>query len=115
MVKEITKVEEFTQALTNTANNLVIIDFYGQWCPPCKIIAPKFEIMSQKYPTVGFYKIDINTPDGEKIATACEIKSLPTFCFFINGQYSTRIVGGDDVKLEALIQQNLVKKDYVQV
>ena len=110
MVKEIKNLQDFAQAVGNTETGLVIIDFYGQWCPPCKMIAPKYVTLSEKYPDVGFYKLDVDLPDVRQIATTCEIRSLPTFCFFRGGIYFTRMIGANDVQLEVMINQNLILK-----
>jgi thioredoxin 1 len=110
MVNEIKNLQDFTQAVGNNETGLVVIDFYGQWCPPCKMIAPKFVKISEKYPNVGFYKLDVDIPDVNKIVEACAISSLPTFCFFDKGVYLTRIIGADDIQIENIIKQNLPKK-----
>ncbi|XWV24715.1 thioredoxin-like protein [Tupanvirus deep ocean] len=102
MVNEIKNLQDFTQAV-NDKVGLVVIDFYGDWCPPCKMIAPKFAKLAEKYPTVGFYKLNSDTPDVGKIVAACEVSALPTFCFFVNGKYITRVVGANDVQLENAI------------
>jgi thioredoxin 1 len=107
MVKEIKNLQEFAEAIGNNESGLVVIDFYGQWCPPCKLISPKFVKMSEKYPTVGFYKLDVDVPDVSSVVAACVITSLPTFCFFNKGISIDRMIGSNDVQLENMIKQNL--------
>ncbi|PIO68171.1 thioredoxin, partial [Teladorsagia circumcincta] len=55
--------EEFDQLLNDSADSLIVIDFYATWCGPCKIMGPKFTKMSSEYPTVVFVKIDVDETD----------------------------------------------------
>lgn len=107
MVKEITNIQAFADALADPHHELQVIDFYAQWCGPCKVFAPKFEIMSTRYPNVGFYKIDTDQPDILDVVNACEITSLPTFCFFQNGIYITKISGADEMAISSTINTYL--------
>ena len=109
MVKEITNINDFTNAIGTEKTGLIIIDFYAQWCGPCKMFAPAFSSLQEKYPKVGFYKIDIDTKNTKEISTACQIESLPTFCFFKKGKYVTKVIGVDQEQIERLILQNMPK------
>ncbi|KAK6015454.1 thioredoxin [Ostertagia ostertagi] len=52
--------DEFDQLLNESADALIVIDFYATWCGPCKIMGPKFTKMSNEYPSVVFVKIDVD-------------------------------------------------------
>ncbi len=41
-------------------DRLVVVDFYADWCGPCKAVAPRFEALKAKYPTVDFIKINVD-------------------------------------------------------
>lgn len=56
--------------------NLVILDFYADWCGPCKSFAPIFHKVSQKYPDVCFGKI--NTEKEQLLSSDFSIRSIPT-------------------------------------
>ena len=57
-----------------------IIDFYADWCGPCKVIAPAFEKPSKGIKAVSFGKVDIDkTPD---LAQRFSVMSIPTTIFF---------------------------------
>ncbi len=103
MVKEIKNIEDFKNAVDGD-KNVVVIDFYADWCGPCKMFAPKFENMSKKYPGVGFYKINSDNEETAKICDACNIRSLPTFCFFTGGKYTDQIIGPNELAIEKMIQ-----------
>jgi thioredoxin len=56
-----------------------IIDFYADWCSPCKMVTPILEELSQEFPDVDFYKVDI---DSEiEISSAFQIRSIPALLF----------------------------------
>lgn len=57
-----------------------IIDFYADWCGPCKMLSPIFEKLSKKYENrIDFYKVD--TDKEQDVASVFGIKSLPTILF----------------------------------
>ena len=104
MVKEITNIKpEFAEAKGDEKTGLVIIDFFADWCGPCKRIAPFFAALSEKYPSVGFYKIDADNTALSEVTAALRVKSLPTFCYFVGGQYVKSLLGADPVELEKIL------------
>lgn len=56
-----------------------IIDFYADWCGPCKMVAPILEELSNEYPGVVIYKV--NTESEQKLAHIFNIRSIPTMFF----------------------------------
>jgi len=58
----------------------VILDFWAEWCGPCKSFAPVFEAASQKYPDVVFGKI--NTEEQQELAGQFQIRSIPNVMLF---------------------------------
>jgi thioredoxin 1 len=56
-----------------------IIDFYADWCAPCKSIAPIFEELSQEFSNIDFYKVDIDVQN--EIAMFLQIRSIPAILF----------------------------------
>lgn len=65
---------------TIAENATVIIDYWAGWCGPCRAFAPTFEAISEQYPTVVFGKVD--TESQPSIATAFNIRSIPTLMVF---------------------------------
>jgi thioredoxin len=63
-----------------------VIDFYADWCGPCKMVAPIVEELSEEYAgRVNFYKID--TEDQQELAAAFGIQSIPSLLFIpVDGQ-----------------------------
>ncbi len=74
---ELTK-ENFEDVITN--NDFVIIDFWADWCGPCKNFAPIFEEASEKHPDIVFGKI--NTEKEQELAAHFQIRSIPTLMIF---------------------------------
>ncbi len=56
-----------------------IIDFYADWCGPCKMIAPILEELSSEYPGVTIYKV--NTEIEQELSQIFQIRSIPTMFF----------------------------------
>ena len=70
--------ENFDQTIQD--NDTVFIDFWAEWCGPCRSFAPTYESTSEKYPDVVFGKVD--TEDQPELAGAFGIRSIPTLMVF---------------------------------
>ena len=66
--------ETFDDTLMN--NELVLIDFWAEWCGPCKSFAPIYEKVSEQFPDVVFAKVD--TEAEQELAAHFQIRSIPT-------------------------------------
>jgi thioredoxin len=61
-------------------NDIVIVDFWAEWCGPCKSFAPTFEKASEEHPDIVFAKVD--TEAEQELAGAFGIRSIPTLMIF---------------------------------
>jgi thioredoxin 1 len=68
---------------TVTANDIVLVDFWADWCGPCKRFAPVFEAASEAHPDVVFAKVDTEAEQG--LSAAANIRSIPTLMAFRQG------------------------------
>lgn len=77
---EITQ-DNLTQAVESS--DILFLDFWAEWCGPCKQFGPIFEEASNKYEGITFGKVD--TEDQQQLAAAAGITSIPTIMAFREG------------------------------
>jgi thioredoxin len=65
---------------TIESNDIVFIDFWAEWCGPCKMFGPIFEKASEKYTDIVF--ASCNTEEQQEVAGAFNIRSIPTLAVF---------------------------------
>lgn len=56
--------------------DMVLVDFWAEWCPPCRMFGPVFEKASEQHPDLVFAKVD--TEAEQELAQAFQISSIPT-------------------------------------
>lgn len=74
------------------ADTLVVVDYWADWCSPCKQMAPIIDELSREYAQVKFVKVDTNT--NPNLAAQQGILSLPTLQFFQGGRVAKSLSGG---------------------
>lgn len=88
MVKLIKTEEEFNREIMN---DKVVVDFFANWCGPCKMLAPIVEEVSNELGKITFIKVDID--EIESLPRQFDIMSIPTLLVFEKGELIKRHTG----------------------
>ncbi|KAF4435922.1 thioredoxin 1 [Fusarium austroafricanum] len=96
MVHYITSKAEFDKLLASTT--YVMVDFYADWCGPCRNIEPFYKDFATKYSVDGILAFaKVNVDHVQEVAQEYKVAAMPTFIFFKNGN-RVRVHGDLDIK-----------------
>lgn len=65
-------------------HEMVLLDFWADWCQPCKMLSPVFEELAKHNPDIFFGKV--NTEQAQDLAAAFQVRSIPTLMAFKKGE-----------------------------
>ncbi|MDR1034136.1 MAG: thioredoxin [Bifidobacteriaceae bacterium] len=83
--------ESFADALGE--HEKVVVDFYADWCPPCKMFAPIFEDVAESPAAGSVFFAKLNVDNSQETAMKYGVKSIPTIILFANGAVANSNVG----------------------
>jgi thioredoxin 1 len=85
----------------------VLVDFWAEWCPPCRMIAPSIDALATAY--AGRVKVGkLNVDENPEVAEAFGIRSIPTLLMFREGKVVDQQIGAvPQSKLSAMLEQQL--------
>jgi thioredoxin 1 len=75
------KTEDFEKFVQE--NPMIVLDFWAEWCGPCKMFGPIFEKVFEKHPDVAFAKV--NVEEEQQLAAMFQVRSIPTVAFMREG------------------------------
>lgn len=74
-----------------TSKGLVLVDFWAEWCGPCRMLGPIFEELSGEIEQVKFAKVDIS--ENQELAQKFGVMSIPTLVLLKDGKEEDRMMG----------------------
>jgi len=98
----------FDSAVSSAGSALVVVDYSTTWCGPCKVIAPKFDEMSETFPDAVFLKvIGDSTPEASKLMKREGVRSVPSFHYFKDGEKVDVVNGANADAISSAIKKHI--------
>lgn len=82
--------EEFIEKVLNSKKP-VLVDFFADWCGPCKMLAPVLDVLEKENEDYDIYKINVD--ENQDLAAEYEVSSIPNIVIFKNGEVVDRSMG----------------------
>jgi thioredoxin 1 len=105
MTKQVTDADFATEVINN--DKLAVVDFWAEWCGPCKMLGPTIEQLATEYDGQANI-VKLNIDENPNASTEFGVRSIPTVLFFKGGKVVDKVVGlVPKAKLDAMIKQHL--------
>ena len=69
----------------------VLVDFYADWCGPCKVVSPILDELAESMKNIKFAKVNVD--ENQELAAKYSVFSIPTFLIFKDGEVKNQFVG----------------------
>ncbi|GAB5525434.1 MAG: thioredoxin family protein [Roseivirga sp.] len=93
----------FKQELAD--NQKVVVKYFAGWCGSCRLFAPKYKRLSNDERFEGVTFLDVNAEQSPEARKAGEVKNLPTFAIFQNGELVASLASNKEDQVVALIER----------
>ncbi len=82
------KIENFESI---SKDKTILVDFYADWCGPCKMMSPIIDEIKDEYKDIDVYKINVD--DNSELSRKYGVMSIPTIMIFKNGELKNKFIG----------------------
>ena len=87
-------------------DGICVVDFWANWCGPCKMLAPILDEVADKTDGVKFGKVDVDR--APELSQRYKIYAIPNVCIFKNGELVDRVIGlSDEEEITSAISKNM--------
>lgn len=94
--------QEFTDASFQNevigSGKVVVVDLWAEWCGPCRMMTPIIDELSKEYEGKALVG-KLNVDDNPEVPTNYNVRGIPTFLIFKNGELKEKVVGAQSKKL----------------
>ena len=105
-VVEVQNKDDFVETVINS-DKPVLVDFWAEWCGPCKQISPRLEELANKY-SENLTVCKVNVDENRELAIEYNIRSIPALIIFKSGEMVDNLIGAVSLEeLEDLVTRNL--------
>jgi len=80
----------------------VLVDYWAEWCPPCRAIAPHFEKLANEFQNVCFAKLNVDESPNHPAQAG--VRGIPTFILYQKGEEVDRVVGADLQAIKRMLE-----------
>ncbi|MCQ2513739.1 MAG: thioredoxin [Ruminococcus sp.] len=102
MISEIYEEEFYTKVIKSP--DLVLVDFYADWCTPCKMLSPILNSLQDDFKEYRFYKVNVD--NNNHLAKTYKINSIPNIKIFYKGKCIDTVIG---IKSKTELTKILIK------
>lgn len=85
------KVVKESEFINEVKEGLVLVDFYAEWCGPCKMLSPVLEQINKENKDVKVVKVNIE--DSRTLASYYQVQSIPTLVLLKDGEFIQKMIG----------------------
>jgi len=107
-LRELTAVDYFSFLEEEAGDDLVVVDFFTDWCGPCKMIYPELVLLQEQMKDKGVRIVKFNCKkENKEVAKQLDIRVAPTFFIYKKGEKIGSMTGAKMDNLLSLIQENM--------